>query len=233
MRLRSIGPTVVVCLTMGSVAVARSEQTSPSGSIPAPETEDAARDAGSADTSQPGVFLTLPISSGFADATHALAESQALIRDALNSGAVRLVGRLQDADVVLTVLGRGTGATDLRPALRGLSTSIVTPSVSISGHERYIEAMLSVGPCGDAATAVGQRPPPSCYRSVFIGLGFSAYDEGRPSRKAVPKSWEACANAVARDVRAWLRENERRLRAFHRSPGAQGAPSSVVQAIAH
>src|SRR4029453_2343683 len=53
----------------------------------------------------PALFITLPMTSGFADATDALVETQGFVRDALNAeDAVRLVDRLPESDAILTVL---------------------------------------------------------------------------------------------------------------------------------
>ena len=56
------------------------------------------------------MFLNLPMTHGFSDATHALVETKELIQEPLSAAAdLRLVDRPEDADVVLTVLGRGKG----------------------------------------------------------------------------------------------------------------------------
>ena len=53
------------------------------------------------------MFLNLPMTHGFSDATHALVEAQELVREPLSAATeLRLVDRAEDADVVLTVLGR-------------------------------------------------------------------------------------------------------------------------------
>ncbi len=65
------------------------------------------------------VFLNLPMTHGFSDATHALVEAQELVREPLSAATeLRLVDRAEDADVVLTVLGRGKGDVELTAALR-------------------------------------------------------------------------------------------------------------------
>jgi hypothetical protein len=177
-----------------------------------------AQQASSAESAVPDVygtvFLTLPMAKGFADATHALVEGQELIRQSLaTTDGVRLVGRLQEADVTLMVLGRGRGHVELTTALRLLDRDVIAPPVAIGETERYIEAMLTVAACGDAL-ADAKQPAPSCYRRLFVGVGYSDRDGQRPAKKRAPNSWEACAEAVARDVRAWLVENAGRLRAL-------------------
>jgi hypothetical protein len=154
------------------------------------------------------------MAKGFADATHALVEAQELIRQSLQTtDGVRLVSRSEEADVVLTVLGRGRGHAELTAALRLLDRDIIAPPVPIGAAERYIEAMITVAWCREAPIVQGQSFP-SCYRRLFVGVGFSDRDGERPAKKRAANSWEACADAVARDVRAWLMENASRVRAF-------------------
>ena len=72
------------------------------------------------------LFVTLPMTNGFSDATDALVETQGLVREALGTAeAVRLVDRLQDSDAVLTVFGRGTGYAELTAALQELDPNVV------------------------------------------------------------------------------------------------------------
>src|SRR5512145_170573 len=60
------------------------------------------------------VFLNLPMTHGFSDATHALVEAKELVRQPLSAAPeLLLVDRAEDADVVLTVLGRGKGDVEL------------------------------------------------------------------------------------------------------------------------
>ncbi len=160
------------------------------------------------------VFITLPMTNGFADATDALVETKGFVHDALGAGeTVRLVDRLQDSDAVLTVLGRGTGYVELTAALQELDPSVVSTPVMLHANERYIEAMLTVGTCGDAATnATSQSKSPSCYRKIFVGLGDHDSRQGVP--KAAQNSWTICATALARDVQAWVTQNASRLLAL-------------------
>ena len=159
------------------------------------------------------LFITLPMTNGFADATDALVETQAFVHDALGAvDTVRLVDRLQDSDAVLTVLGRGTGYVELTAALQGLDPSVVAPPVMLHQNERYIEAMVTVGSCGDAATnPTSQSKSPNCYRKIFVGLGD--HDERQVVPKAARNLWPACANALVRDLQAWVSQNASRLRA--------------------
>lgn len=217
MTLRSIGAmaAVVGFVTSTGVGIAGAPQAT--RSVQPPETGPSAPAAGLPDTSRAAVFLTLPMARGFADATHALVDAQEIVRKALTAvGEVRLVDRSQDAHVVLTVLGRGRGELELTAALRALDSDVISPPVAIGTTERYIEVMLTVGSCRERATAAdvdGQRPRSSCYSRVFVGLGFSDLDGRRPAKRPPLNSWEACAGAVARDVRAWLAENASRIRA--------------------
>jgi hypothetical protein len=161
------------------------------------------------------LFVTLPITNGFSDATDALVETQGLVRDALVAGeSVRLVDRLQDSDAVLTVLGRGTGYDELTAALRELDPSVVASPVMLRANERYIEAMIAVGPCGEAATsATRHATSASCYRKIVIGLA----DRDARQRDAKARNpWTACAGALTKDVQAWVTENASRLLALHR-----------------
>ena len=160
---------------------------------------------------RPALFLTLPMTNGFADATDALVETQGFVRDALNTlETVRLVDRLQDSDALLTVLGRGTGYVELTAALQGLDPGVVTAPVMLHANERYIEAMLTVGSCGEAATSpTRESKSASCYRKIFVGLGD--HDVRKGATKVAPNSWTVCANALARDVQAWVTQNANRL----------------------
>ena len=163
------------------------------------------------------VFLTLPMSHGFADATYSQVETQELVRKALDGiGEFRLVGRSEDADVAVTVLGRGRGDVELNAALRTIDPGVIAPPVPIGAAERYIEVMLTIGSCGGVAT--GERgPTDSCYSRIFVGVGFADLDTRRSAKRPALNSWEACANAVARDVRAWLTTNTSRVREFRES----------------
>lgn len=175
------------------------------------------------------LFVTLPMTNGFADATEALVETQGFVHQALDAvETVRLVDRLQDSDAVLTVLGRGTGYAELSAALQTLDPSVVSSPVLLHANERYIEAMLTVGSCGEAATNPAREgKPPSCYRKIFVGLGDHDARQGiakvagdRDARQGVTKvasnSWTTCANFLARDVQAWVTQNATRLLAFRR-----------------
>ena len=161
------------------------------------------------------LFVTLPMTSGFSDATDALVETQGLVREALGTGeAVRLVDRLQDSDAVLTVLGRGTGYAELTAALQELDPNVVASPLMLRASERYIEAMIAVGPCGEAATsATRQSKSASCYRKIFVGLGDR--EARQRAAKAARSPWATCADALTRDVQAWVTENASRLLALH------------------
>ena len=163
---------------------------------------------------RPALFVTLPMTNGFADATDALVETQGLVHNALDAlGMVRLVDRPQDSDAVLTVLGRGTGYVELTAALQGIDPTVVSTPVMLHANERYIEAMLTVGSCGEASTsATRESKSPSCYRQIFVGLGD--HDERKGVPRAIQNSWATCANALARDVQAWVTQNASRLLAL-------------------
>lgn len=166
------------------------------------------------DTTRPAVFLTLPTTRGFVDATQALVEAQDLVRDAIGTaGDIRLVEHREDADVVLTVLARGRGDVQLTAALNALEESVIASPVPLTTNERYIEATLTVGSCIDEAAAELAKPR-SCYKRVFVGLGLSDRDPRRTGKRPAANSWEACAEALVRDVRAWLNENTTRVRAL-------------------
>jgi hypothetical protein len=182
---------IVVCVVVGS------------GSI-----------AGARDESL-AVFLDLPMTNGFSDATHALVETRELIREPLAADPeLRLVGRPEDADVVLTVLGRGKGDVELNAALRPVNRSVVAPPVPIARAERYIEILLTTGSCRTTAVRIDEASSASCYRRIFVGVGFSDLDERRSAKRGRLNTWEACAEAVVRDIRAWLATNAERLRSL-------------------
>ena len=161
----------------------------------------------------PALFITLPMTKGFADATDALVETQRFVRDALGAGeTVRLVDRPQDSDAILTVLGRGTGYVELTAALQGIDPNVVAPPVMLHANERYIEVMLTVGSCGEAATsAASQSKSASCYRKIFVGVGFTDRNVRQGVTRPASNSWKACADALARDVQAWVTQNASRL----------------------
>lgn len=162
------------------------------------------------------VFVTLPMTNGFADATNDLVETHGFVHEALGAlDTVRLVDRSQSSDAVLTVLGRGTGHVELTAALNGLDRSVVAPPVMIRATERYIEAMLTVGSCGEAGTsAASQSRAASCYRKIFVGVGFTDRNARQGVTRPASNSWKACADALARDVQAWVTQNASRLLAI-------------------
>jgi len=161
------------------------------------------------------VFLNLPMAHGFSDATQALVETRDLIHESLSAATdLRLVDRAEDADVVLTVLGRGRGHGELTAALRTISGSIVAPSVPIADSERYIEILLTTGSCRAMALTVEDDARDSCYRRIFVGVGLGELGARRTATKPRVNSWEICAEGVVRDVRAWLTDNASRLRAL-------------------
>ena len=181
--------SLVLCFVVGSgtVAVARDELT---------------------------VFLNLPMTHGFSDATNALVETQELIRGPLSAATeLRLVDRAEDADVVVTILGRGKGDVELTAALRNVSRSIVAPPVPIAASERYIDVLITTGPCRTTAITVEDDSPNSCYRRIFVGVGLGELGQRRTAKKPRVNTWEMCAEAVVGDVRAWLTDNAHRLRA--------------------
>jgi hypothetical protein len=163
------------------------------------------------DANRAAVFVTLPMTNGFADATDDLVETQWIVHDALvATETIRLVDRLEDSDVVLTVIGRGTGYGELTAALQEINRDVVVTPVLLHSRERYIEAMLTIGSCGDAATnAINESNSAACYRKIFIGLGDHNLPPGVP--KAAQNSWAVCAHALARDVQAWVAQNASRL----------------------
>ena len=164
------------------------------------------------------VFLNLPMTNGFSDATYALVETKELIRGALSADQeLRLVDSPEDADVVLTVLGRGKGDVELTAALHDISSTIVAPPVPIAAQERYIEILLTTGSCRTMAITIKEHSSDSCYRRMFVGVGFGELGERRSARKPRLNSWEACAEAVIRDVRAWVTTNAKHLRTLPRN----------------
>ena len=169
------------------------------------------------------VFLTLPMTNGFSDATQALVETKDLIRAALSADQARpegralhheiaFVDRAEDADVVLTVLGRGKGDVELTAALHNISADIVAPPVPIAPTERYIEILVTTGPCRMLPLTLAEESSASCYRRIFVGVGLGELGARRSAGTPRRNSWEACADAVVRDVRAWLATNATRLR---------------------
>ena len=163
------------------------------------------------DANRAALFVTLPMTNGFADANDDLVETQNFVHEALAGvESVRLVDRLQASDAVLTVIGRGAGYGELTAALQEVNRDVVVTPVLLHARERYIEAMITVGSCGDAATnAWGESDSTSCYRKIFVGLGDHNLPPGVP--KAAQNSWTICANALARDVQAWIAQNASRL----------------------
>jgi hypothetical protein len=165
------------------------------------------------------VFLNLPMTHGFSDATQALVEAKELVRGPLSADPeIRFVERPEDADVVLTVLGRGKGDVELTAALRNISHNIVAPPVPIAANERYIEILLTTGSCRTQALTIADDSSDSCYRRIFVGVGFAELGERRSAGKRRLNSWEACAEAVVGDVRAWLTTNAMRLRTLRAIP---------------
>lgn len=209
---RGIGvlPSLIICLMLASGSVAAREDSLT-------------------------VFLTLPMTNGFSDATQALVETKDLIRAALSvdqarpedqtrpedqarlrgrarQQEVRFVDRAEDADVVITVLGRGKGDVELTAALHNISADIVAPPVPIAPTERYIEMLVTTGPCRMLPLTLSEESSASCYRRIFVGVGLGELGARRSAGTPRRNSWEACADAVVRDVRAWLATNATRLR---------------------
>ncbi|HXD18598.1 MAG TPA: hypothetical protein VE967_16705 [Gemmatimonadaceae bacterium] len=170
--------------------------------------------AASADQRPIAVFVTLPMTNGFADATDALVETLGVVHEALDAAETfRVVDRPQESDAVLTILGRGTGDVELTAALQGLDPAVVASPVMLRADERYVEAMLAVGACGDAAASpASHSASASCYRKIVVGL--SGRDVRRGASRSARNPWAACADALARDVRAWVSQNANRLLAL-------------------
>ena len=161
------------------------------------------------------VFIKLPMTHGFSDATQALVDTRELIREPLSTATdLRLVDRPEDADVVVTVLGRGRGHGELTAALRSVSATIVAPSVPIADSERYIEVLVTSGSCRTLALTIEDDARESCYRRIFVGVGLGELVQRRRGNKPRLNSWELCAEAVVADIRAWLTDNATRLRAL-------------------
>jgi hypothetical protein len=159
------------------------------------------------------LFVTLPMTEGFADATHALVETKDVVRKAIAATTdVHLVGRAEDADVIVTVLGRGRGDAELNAAVKMLGNDVGASPVAIATNERFIQAMVTVGSCVRSADLDGKKPGP-CYKHVFVGLGLDR-DAPHPPKKPNVNTWDTCANALARDVRAWLNENAARIMTY-------------------
>jgi hypothetical protein len=162
------------------------------------------------DTTSVAVFVTLPMTDGFADATHALVETKDVVRQAVAAaGDVRLVGHAEEADVVLTVLGRGRGDAELNAAVKMLENDVSASPVAIATNERFIQIMVTVGSCLRSPTR-DVKDRGHCYKHVFVGLGLDR-DAPKPPKKPNVNTWDTCAAALARDVRAWLRENASRI----------------------
>ncbi len=106
---------------------------------------------------------------------------------------------------------------ELTAALRTVSRSIVAPPVPIAASERFIDVLLTTGPCRTTAITVEDDSPESCYRRIFVGVGLGELGQRRPAKKPRVNSWEMCAEAVVGDVRAWLTDNAHRLRAARTS----------------
>jgi len=165
------------------------------------------------------VFLNLPMTNGFSDATQALVEVKELVRAPLSVDAeLRLVDRAEDADVVLTVLGRGKGHDELTTALRNVSLSIVAKPVPIAATERYVVMLLTTGSCRTLALTVEDDSSDPCFRRIFVGVGLGEPGDRRSAGKRRVNSWEACAADAVRDVRAWLTSNATRLRTLRANP---------------
>ena len=215
MMLRFVGALAIVFAfiatgSAGTVGVA--EQ--PPADMQATDTSSPVLVGNAQGANRATLFITLPMTKGFADATDALVETQGFVHEALGAvETVRLVDRLQDSDAVLTVLGRGTGYVELTAALQELDPGVVASPVMLRANEPYIEAMIAVGPCGEAATsATRHSTSASCYRKIVIGLGDS--DPRQAVTRAARNSWTACANALAKDVQAWVTQNASRLLAI-------------------
>jgi hypothetical protein len=165
------------------------------------------------EASRPAVYVALPVSEGFTDATHALVETQALIRESLKATDIHVVASQDEADVVLTVLGRGRGDVELTAALQALDSAVNATPVPIATTERYIEATLTVGSCVEPGIEERVKPR-SCYKRAFVGLGLTGRDLQRPAKRPPSNSWEACSDALVRDIRAWIMENATRILAL-------------------
>ena len=211
LRLAALGTVVAFAAAGSAGAVGAAEP--PSRSMQTADPRSAVLTGNPQDAHHPAVFVTLPMTNGFADATDDLVEAHGFVRDALGAvETVRLVDRVQDSDAVLTVLGRGTGHVELNAALNGLDRSVIASPVMIRATERYIEAMLAVGSCDEAATNVASRgKSTTCYRKIFVGLGFIDRNVRQGVTRPASNSWKACANALARDVQAWVTQNASRL----------------------
>lgn len=149
------------------------------------------------------MFLTLPMTpDGFSNATEALLTAKERVRDALSGvQEVRLVNRIQDADIILAVLATGEGPF----GVADVDSRVVSPEFAVRQREHWIQGMLIVGPTqcdGIIILAKDQEPPAApCHRRVFFGTEFATNASSGPS------SWGKAAEVVAKDIRAWLIDN--------------------------
>jgi hypothetical protein len=207
--LRLVGASAIAFITAASAGTLGAEEPPPQGT----DTRSAALTENPQGSYRASVFVTFPMTNGFADATDDLVEAHGFVQEALGAlDTVRLVAGPQDSDAVLTVLGRGIGHVELTAALNGVDRSVVAPPVMIRATERYIEAMLTVGSCGEAATSIAiQSKSTSCYRKIFVGVGFANRNVRQGVARPASNSWKACADALAKDIQAWVSQNASRL----------------------
>jgi hypothetical protein len=159
------------------------------------------------------VFVTIPANEGFADVTEAVLASQAFVRLALaRMQEIRFAERAEDADAVVVLVARGEGSHELSASFKRYQAPLLagTP-ITMHREEKFVHAVLVVGPTGCEGGITLNPMAAECYRRSLVGMGFS-HGADRWDRNAKPNSWEACAEAIALDVRAWLITNSGKLR---------------------
>lgn len=139
------------------------------------------------------IFIALPTRDGFVDVTETqLGPERDLETELKYVPEFTRVGRESDADLVVTVLGRGFGPDAFGELV---STSPLVSQAIIAGqvrqNEYWVLAVLSAQPT---------------YKRLLVGSSPG------PATRNPTAAWRECARAIAKDLRLFVRANAARFK---------------------
>jgi len=138
------------------------------------------------------LFLAAPERDGFVDLDHGIADSSKdLVTAFWRMAEVRLVKSRREAELVLTISGRGVASQAIgdQAMVFPIGVGVIASTTPVFQNDYWLSTVLEVSPT---------------YQKAFIGR----------SSHTAPTSmgaWGVCAKMVAADVQAWIAANHVQL----------------------